>query len=347
MARAAFALLVAAALVAIPDAKSESDPARAFLTTAFGLTRSDLARVDSGKVFSRTLDAKHSREVATLGIVRIRTTPAVYVERLTDIVKFKRNEAVLQIGTFSHPPRQDDVAALTLEAADVRRLRDCRVGDCGVQLSVDAIERFRREVNWQGADVEREATSVMQRVLLEYVKTYLEVGSAAAMEYADRPTRLHVGREFGDLLASDSFMSTYFPGLREHLRNYPTTRDERRIDRVYWSKELVNRRPVISVTHLTIERAEKESPAEYAVTSKHIYGMHYFDASLGLTVLLRDRTAPTPATYVVYLNRSRVDLFKGMFGAIARKAVSGRARGLVADLLARLQRSLDGTADAH
>jgi hypothetical protein len=68
--------------------------------------------------------------------------------------------------------------------------------------------------------------------------------------------------------------------------------------------------------------------------------MHYYDASLGLTLLVPDPSAESPATYVVYLNRSRIDLFDGAFGGIARKIVAGKARTLVSEQLQRLQRTL-------
>ena len=71
--------------------------------------------------------------------------------------------------------------------------------------------------------------------------------------------------------------------------------------------------------------------------------MHYYDASLGLTLLVPDRSATPPATYVVYLNRSRIDLFEGLFGGVARRLVAGRARTLVAEQLQRLQGSLAGS----
>jgi len=53
-----------------------------------------------------------------------------------------------------------------------------------------------------------------------------------------------------------------------------------------------------------------------------------------------DRSASSPATYVVYLNRSRIDLFDGVFGGLARRIVSGKARSLVGAQLSRLQRTL-------
>jgi hypothetical protein len=109
---------------------------------------------------------------------------------------------------------------------------------------------------------------------------------------------------------------------------------------IYWSKELVRGRPVISITHVATAAAVDDSPVAYAVGSKQIYAMHYYDASLGLTLLVPDRTAASPVTYVVYLNRSRIDLFDGLFGGVARRLVAGRARTLVGQQLQRLQRSV-------
>jgi hypothetical protein len=110
---------------------------------------------------------------------------------------------------------------------------------------------------------------------------------------------------------------------------------------VYWSKERVHRRPVVSVTHLAIVPGEWNSPVQYSVASRQIYAMHYFDVSLGITLLIPDKAASSPATYVVYLNRSRIDLFDGLWGGIARSVVKGRARSLVAEQLERLRETLE------
>jgi hypothetical protein len=166
----------------------------------------------------RTLDTNHAREVATLGIVRIATTSEKYVERLTDIATFKRTEDVLQIGTFSDPPQISDVAALTLDLGDARRLEVCRVDDCDVQISAEAIQQFARTVDWGTADATQRATSVMRQLLVEYVTRYREVGTAALMEYADASPRLNLGREFASLVDSDRVA---LPELRRPARASP------------------------------------------------------------------------------------------------------------------------------
>src|SRR5688572_5331425 len=133
------------ALVTSPAATEPAGRAHEFLGAAFHVAKDDLARVAAGHVYSRTLPVRHSREVATLGIVRIQTTPQRYIDGVADIVAFKRDDKILQIGTFSTPPQQGDVAELTLAEEDVDSLRECRIASCEVQLSAQAIERFRAD----------------------------------------------------------------------------------------------------------------------------------------------------------------------------------------------------------
>ena len=328
------------AVIIASAATEPSNRARDVLVTTFHLTPDDLARIGTGHVYSRTLPVRHSREVATLGIARIATTPQRYVEAVGDIAAFKRDDKILQIGTFNTTPQPADLAGLTLDEADVHALRECRIGDCDVQLSAEAIERFRAGVNWRTADASLHATDLMRRILAEYVTQYLRTGSAAAMEYADAEDRLSLADEFAALVAADDVTWPRVPELRRHLLEFPSVRPGSR-DLVYWSKERVHRRPVVSVTHLAIVPGERESAVKYAIASRQIYAMHYFDASLGITLLVPDTTAPRPATYVVYLNRTRIDLFDGMLGGITRQVVKGKARSLVAEQLERVRRTLE------
>ena len=338
-----FTTLTLIALLAMPSGAT-SDPARTFLMTGFNLSAAEIGRLDGGGVVSRTLEVKNRREIATLGIVRINTSPSSYVERLTDITTFKRTNDVLQVGTFSSPPQREDVASLIVDEAELKRLRECRVEDCDLRLSADGIEHVRRDIDWRAADAPGNASLLVRRLLVDYVARYRQSGAAAAMEYADRGPRLNVGQEFASLIDADHTMTNYAPRLRRHLLEYPASSAGNVTDFFYWSRELVRSRPVISITHVATAAAVDDSPVAYAIGSKQIYAMHYYDASLGLTLLVPDRTAASPATYVVYLNRSRIDMFDGLLGGVARRIVAGRARTLVAEQLERLQRVL--AADA-
>ena len=144
-------MLMPIALLAVPAAATV-DPSRAFLMAAFDLSAAEIGRLDRGEVVSRTLDVKNHREIATLGIVHIDTSPSSYVERLADITTFKRTDGVLQIGRFSSIPQLADVASLSLDEPELKRLRECRVEDCDVRLSAEVIERVQREIDWRAAD---------------------------------------------------------------------------------------------------------------------------------------------------------------------------------------------------
>ena len=173
--------------------------------TGFNLSAADIGRLDGGGVVSRTLEVKNRREVATLGIVRIKTSPSKYVERLADITTFKRTDDVLQVGTFSSPPQPRRRGV-----ADHRRSRAeaaARVSRGGLRRAAcprTAIERVRREIDWRAADASRNASLLVRRLLVDYVARYRQSGAVAAMEYADRAPRLNVGQEFASLIDADT-----------------------------------------------------------------------------------------------------------------------------------------------
>ena len=232
-----------------------------------------------------------------------------------------------------------DVAAMTLDDADIRELRTCRLSDCGVRLPAQAIARFSNEIDWRRSDARERATNLHRQVLSS---TSPPMRSLAPRCHALRRHRTIIWTPLakrGRWRRSRRRLEG-FPELGRHVLEYDGQPASGIIDVIYWSKEKVATRNVVSVTHL-LDRANAESPADYAVAPKQIYGAHYFDASLGLTVLVRDESAPSAATYVVYLNRTRIDLFDGLFGGVTRSIVSGKARGTVSDHLGLVQQRLE------
>jgi hypothetical protein len=174
-------MLASIALMAASSASSV-DPARAFLMAAFNVSPADVTRIDCGEVFSRTLDVHNQREVATLGIVRIATSPSRYIERLRDIGTFKHTGDVLQVGAFASPPQPADLAALVIDERDLKRLRDCRVDNCEIRLPADAIESLHRSVDWHAADASQQAARVIRQVLRNYVAGYAPGGTMPTLE---------------------------------------------------------------------------------------------------------------------------------------------------------------------
>jgi hypothetical protein len=317
---------------------AQPDETVAFLRTHFRFSDSDLRHLAQGRASVRALDATDGREIAIAGVVRVPISPAEYVRQLRDIVAFKRHEAVQQIGTFSTPPRASDMAGLTLDDDHLGDLRKCEVDDCDVQLSRAAIGRLRAEVDWSSAAATGEANRVFREILIDQVGRYLQAGDPALMTYENHGEPLVVAREFRAMVDAPPALLRRFPGLQHHVATFPRGRAAGAEDIIYWSKEDVGPKVIISVTHMVIAPVHDGGPVVFAAASKQLYGSHYFDSSLGLTLLLRD--VDPGSTVLLYVNRSRIDLLSGFLGGLKRTIVRARGRSAMEDTLTRIRTRL-------
>ena len=60
------------------------------------------------------------------------------------------------------------------------------------------------------------------------------------------------------------------------------------------------------------------------ILSRQLYASHYFEGSIGLTIVFQDPLAAGQGVWIVYVNRSRVDAFGGWFGGAKRAMVNAR-----------------------
>jgi hypothetical protein len=91
----------------------------------------------------------------------------------------------------------------------------------------------------------------------------------------------------------------------------------------YWSKDLLgDAKPIVSITHLSILPASGYEPT--IVVASQVFATHYLNASLSLTAVTD--CAGDGRRHVVYLRRSRVDVFQGAFGSLVRRVVNKRVR---------------------
>ena len=319
-----------------PGAQQVPPEVEKVLAERYGFSRSEVATIARGTPVARALEVHDDREVSAVGAVHIAVPPRFYVERLLDIVRFKRHEAVLQIGVFGETPSPADVEGLTLDRDDLQRLRTCAPSNCDVNLSADAIGRVRAGVTWGTAEGHARATRQFKVELANLVRDYRREGDAALMTYAHEGRALSVADEFRALVTSPPPLLDAYPTLRDYVMQYPRRAagtDIRNV--IYWSKEKVGPRTVTSITHMVLARLPATaSPAAYVAASRQIYGSQLYEASLGLTAILQD-PARDGQMYLVYANRSRVDAIGGFFGVIKRGVVRSRARAAVPGTLER------------
>ena len=159
------------------------------------------------------------------------------------------------------------------------------------------------------------------------------------MVYVDSPREVDVEREFRELVEADRFVLPRLHALRERLLRRQMQDTQPSPDFLYWSREKIAREVVLSLTHVAFD-APAELAGTYAIASKQLYASHYFYSSLGLTLLLPD-SASHGSTLLIYVNRSRVDAFSGLFGGMLRRIVRGRASAALAHHLQVLRKRLE------
>jgi len=303
------------------------------------VSTADKRHLDSDETIVRMLPGDDGR-MAVFVATRLNAQPDALVVWTRAIAELKRSKFVLAVRAFSDPPALSDLADLVLDERDLDAIRRCLPGDCGLKLSAPEIESLRRAIAGAGADW-REAVQVeFRRVLLARVEMYRAGGLAALPPSADRETSAGLAENFAAILAQSPYLGR-LPAVAAWLHAYPNA-DEPNVESFfYWSKEYYGGgKPVISVTHVGIVRPapDRHLPA-VLVTGKQIFATHYVEGALGLTMVLHDAAGGDP--YLVYLNRSQVDLLKGFLGGLVRGVLEGRlmrhAPQIVRGLRARLE----------
>jgi hypothetical protein len=287
------------------------------LLKGFAFSAHDLQKIDRGEFIGHTMPATGSAvALSVAGIIRV--PGSYYLERFRAIESFKKSPEILQIGRFGTPPSEADLASLTLEGDDIDDLKGCRPGDCGLKLDAQGIARLaRRDAR---AD---QSSAAMRQHLAEYVQRYLEAGNSSLMEYHDDPVPRRLAGELRTILERSEYLQREWPALYRAVGDFSGSLPDGLDGFVYWSKEKVGPRAVISVTHAVISPPRDGAAA---IATKQLYGSHYSYGSLGVTMLLDKGTPEAPRTLVVYVNRSRLDIFGGLLGGIKRPLVRSRAR---------------------
>jgi hypothetical protein len=298
----------------------ESDPFE-FLAPWVIVSPEERARLDRDQVLIRTLSGKDG-QLAIFVATRLNAQPDVLVAWTRAIAELKQSKYVLAIRRFADPPSPSDLEQLTLDERDLDAIRRCRPGACGLKLPAADIESLTAVVAGAGAGWRDAAQREFRRLLAERVIKYRAGGLASLSPPADRKNPRRAEDGLSAIVEQSPYLSK-LPSVVAWLKEYPHA-DSGVESFFYWSKEHYGQgKPVISVTHVGIvgPQADHRLPA-ILVAGKQIFATHYMEGGLSLTMVLRDATNGTP--YLVYINRSQVDMLRGFFGGFVRSVLEDR-----------------------
>ena len=310
------------------------DPFAFFRPTVI-VTDGERRQLARGDPVARVVPAQ-DREVMVFAAVPVTIGPDRLVAWMRNVAAFKKSRYVLAIERFSDPPRIEDLATLNIDNGDLEAIRQCRRGDCSLKLAGAEMELLQRAAAGRRGGLETSLQRAFRVVVLERVQTYLRgaTGHCSTTKIVASPYRsTHASR----LLAHMAVLArtSQFANV---LARYPRVPAPDVESFVYWSKEDLSAKPIISATHVNIIRHDDGVRPDVLVAGKGIFATHYMTASLGLTALVRGTDG---GDYLVYLNRSEVDVLGGFFGGIVRMFVERRLKSEASDILRGLRTRLE------
>jgi hypothetical protein len=301
-----------------------------YITTSVRLTPAERRALLANRPVIKLLDAEPDKEVSVFGAVWIDALPGAYVQLVKDIEHFERGGAFRITKSISDPPRLSDFALLTLPDEDIAALRACRVGDCEIKLSKEALERIRHEIDWTRPTARADAMALFRTLMHEYATAYVEGGNDRLAVYRDSERPTFVATEFKSMIDRMPELGAQLPELKAYLLGYPRVTLPRGASFLYWQDVQFGLKPTIHLNHLVID----DRPGVTAVASKMIYASHYFWTALDLRVLVPDPSRGR-GFWFVNVTRSRSDGLSGFVGRLIRRKVQNEAqKGLGAALRA-------------
>jgi len=129
-----------------------TDPLHTFFKQNIGLKDSEIDDIEHGKAVAKILDSPTPSEVFVFGAVFIKAPPSAYLQLAGDLDRLKSLSNYLAIQRFSDPPQPSDLHGFGIDTDDIDDLKNCKPGNCEVQLPSENIEEFQKKIDWSSLD---------------------------------------------------------------------------------------------------------------------------------------------------------------------------------------------------
>jgi len=129
-----FPVLLLLSLVQLPASNAQNVEPFKFFRDYVGLKEDQIAAIRNGKAVAKVVESGTPDEVFVFGSVYVQSTPEKYLKLASDIDALRKLPSYLAIRKFSDPPQLSDLDGFTLEADDIKQLKNCEPGECDVQL---------------------------------------------------------------------------------------------------------------------------------------------------------------------------------------------------------------------
>jgi hypothetical protein len=196
---AAAALMILIAAVVLPV--SAQDPKlMKFFRDDVALTPDQIAAIRSGQPVAKNLPSRTPAEVFLFGAIYIHATPESYLKFAQDFDRLRKLPDYLSLGVFSNPPQASDLKNFSFDNDDIKALKNCRPGDCLIQMPASSIEALRSSIDWSAPDLGDQVNRQLQKTALQHLLDYQQQGNPVLGVYNDKRDPTEVPRQFAYML---------------------------------------------------------------------------------------------------------------------------------------------------
>jgi len=317
-----------------------------FFRNYVGLHEDQITAIRNGKAVAKIVESSTPDEVFVFGSIYVQSTPEKYLKLASDPEELRKLPNYLALRKFSDPPQLSDLEGFTLEADDIKQLKNCEPGHCDVQLPTEAMDAFKQSVNWSVPDTVNQVNRLGQKMALEALQSYIQGGNTALGTYRDKQHPAEVAETFRSLLSRSKALPVYLPELDRYLLDYPEAGSENIQSEFYWEKVNFGLKPTLRIVQAIVYRGPRSTDPAYAIAVKQLYASHYFETALDLTVCLRDQDNPErPGFYLITLKGSQQAGLTGLKGGIVRKVAVDRTRSSLERALGAIKQRLESRTD--
>jgi hypothetical protein len=309
-----------------------------------GLTDDQIATISGGQAVAKIMHSRIPDEVFVFGAIYINAAPESYLKFSRDFDRLRQLPGYLAINEFSNPPQPSDLKGFVFDSEDIKSLKNCKLGDCQIQMPKSSIDELHQSIDLSAPDAEEQVNQLLQKTALERLMAYQQEGNQALGIYNDKKNPAEVPEQFKYMLSYSRALPKYLPDFYNYLLTYPSGKPADTEDTFYWAKVKFGLKPTLRVVHILTLRGNAPTEPIYTIAEKQLYSSHYFETALDLTfVIARPTNSSRPGFYLVMAMGSEQAGLTGFKGSIVRKVAVDRSVSSLQKSLTAIKATLENS----
>ena len=265
-----------------------------FLSQRAGASQDQIAAIQHGKAFATHVKPRSEAEVFLFGVVYVNARPDSFLKYASDLSRGGHLPGHEAVTKFSDPPQLADLKGFGFDSDDVKLLKDCKPGECQIQIPVsNAMDELRKSVQWEATNVDEQVNQQVQKLALSRLLEYQKQGNRTfGLVYNRKGQQVSVNDLFKEMLSYYQVLPRDLPDLKKYILEYPNAKPANVENTFYWERLKLGPRPMLRIVHVLIMRGDKTNNLSDVIAERQLYSSHYLETALDLTFVIHDTQDP-------------------------------------------------------